>query len=1085
LEIDFMNFLYVFRNFRIIRCQFSTSSSLQASPDSTKITNLEMNFDTAASFIHKFVTTNKTTAPEEDRTTLHKEKNLETVKVTLRQNLSLIDAKEKIVVGEGIGKSAREARLKARIDLAQKMLKILKDPSRYLPKLIRKGNELSLGKESISTAPSIGDAKKGLLKGAEGKEMPIIKVPENKRTLMKKMIQERFADITAESRISKKSLLLKDQITQLTMELDTIDIPETDYKYTQNVKQQAVFSDRSYFINSLQQEQCSFTELPIKSHLKEILETIESNQITIISAATGSGKTTQVPQYILELYKQNSVKANIFVTQPRRIAAISIARRIASELNEPLGKSVGYCVRFDSRLPTKYLSKGTISMVTSGILLKMLQADPLLSSATHLILDEVHERDVFTDTLLLIVKMRLLEKRPDLRIILMSATMSSEKMIDYFKGFRMGKILNIAGTNFPIKPHYLEDIQQMIKGDQGDPETVRFLAAESTIDTMQTSVRLTKASRAAKVIPTNYIADLISKIDKEGDLGGILVFMPGWEEMMSVLKYLSGKIIPSTSSYRVYVLHSSGSMQCDLATGLPLPEDETTDVFTKAPRGVRKIVLATNIAESSVTIPDIVHVIDCGRQKVLFYDSTLRINCLETAWTSKANVKQRMGRAGRCQPGNYYIFMGKERFNNLPDIVPPEISRLDLAEVCLGLKASGLEEDCETILKNACDPPSLRLISMATEELKNIGAFKDDHSLTHLGKALSKFPIHPRLSRMLLTSVLLNCSESVISAVAVIGERPYKPARTDFEKQNLRATLNSLANGDEWGDHLFLTNVLDDFQSNYFKHPALSITGLKKMNRAKQQYERSLSGALSRMFDQQIQEGDEGKEEKMDPSDPWKMTRFVLSSGFYPDVAVHRGKRNMFWVNKIPRVRLSPNSCNYEACQLPNESDPILTPKDIPQKEDPPTLYQSIEQVLNNVKHVKLKEKRPKFYIFEELMEADSGDRFMQRVTAIDPLFLLLSSQRVCIVPPNVEEQMTDPPPEKPVNEVTVRIDDFVRLKMNQDEFSFMLELRALWKRVLSLGIPLAVLGQHEGAVDRSLAIIQDIVKRESNIWRR
>ena len=622
-------FFYLIRNFRIVRSPFSNSSSLQATPDSLKnASNLELNFDTAASFIHKFVTKSKTTAPEEKRVILHKENNTETVKVTLRQQLNLEEAKEKTVVGEGIGKSAREARLKARIDLAQKMLRILKDPSRYLPKLLRKGKGVALpSTEALESTSKSVDGEKAI-SSSPVEVAPIVRVPENKRTMLKKMVQEKFADITATANISLETLALKEQITDLTLKLDAIEIPETDYKYTQSLSSQPAFTDRSHFINSFQPESSNFTDLPIKAHIQEILRAIESNQITIISAATGSGKTTQVPQYILELYRQNLLKANIFVTQPRRIAAISIAKRVASELNEPLGKSVGYCVRFDSKLPVRYMSRGTISMITSGILLKMLQTDPLLTCATHLILDEVHERDVFTDTLLLIVKMRLLEKRPDLRVILMSATMSSEKLIDYFKEFRLGTVLNIAGTNYPIKSFYLEDIQKMIKAEDGDPDTAKFLAAESTIDTIQSSVRLTKASRAAKVTPANFIAQLVAKIDKEGDQGGILVFMPGWEEMMSVLRFLSGKILPPTSSYRVYVLHSSGSMQCDLATGLPLHDDETVDVFSKAPPGVRKIVFATNIAESSITIPDIVHVIDSGRQKVLFYDSTLRINCL-------------------------------------------------------------------------------------------------------------------------------------------------------------------------------------------------------------------------------------------------------------------------------------------------------------------------------------------------------------------------------------------------------------------------------------------------------------------------
>ena len=913
----------------------------------------------------------------------------------------------------------------------------------------------------------------------------------NKKVAMrekrKKMAQNKENVLCTTAKLTTETLAMREEMTDLAMQLEAMDLPmQAEYKKRPEEDSHCyTFQDRSHYVDALQ-DVSMFGDLPIRAFAREILRTIEGNQVTVISAATGSGKTTQVPQYILELYKQNRARTNVIVTQPRRIAAISIAKRVAAELKETLCKSVGYSVRFDNKVAHSNNGSSTVNLVTAGILLKMLQGDPLLKRVTHLILDEVHERDLFTDTLLLIIKQRLLEKRPDLKVILMSATLSSEKLIKYFEGsgnIKVGKVLEIAGTNYPIASYYLDDIKKMCPGAEEDAETREYYEAEEEFinPTAKTSApSRSKEKKCSKLVPHNLLARMIAKIDGEGEQGGILVFLPGWEEMMNVMKHLAGRIGPD-SSYRVYLLHSTGSVQCDLSTGLPLAEEDTADVFSRAPPGIRKIVLATNIAESSVTIPDVVHVIDSGKQKIIYYDSALRINCLQMAWASKANTKQRMGRAGRCQPGKYYAVMCEKRFEGLLETIPPEIARLDLAEAALGIKASGLEGDLPSILRNCCDPPEEKLAQMAAQELVSLGAFRaEDHSLTPLGRALARFPIHPRLSRMLLTSILMRCSDDIISTVATIGERPYKPARTDVEKTQLRRSIKALVEGDEWGDHLMLTNVLEDWKSHYFRHPSLSFTGLKKMHSAKMQYEKSLENTL-KMSLLSLEEDDYESVE----GDPWKVTRFVLSTGFYPDIAV-QWRKNIFWAIGMPQVKLLPVSCEYEVSALSLEQDGSGGGVEAGLQDIQSILMRTSTSLEEQNKRV-----RPKFYVFEELMDTGSSIKSMRRVTAIDPLFLVLSANNV---------KMTNVPTEEGISNSNssssgsgsdkgaaglMMIDDFIRLEVDRDTAGLMLELRALWKQILAVGIPLLVHGQREPLIERASTLVRSIVRRESDIFRR
>lgn len=488
--------------------------------------------------------------------------------------------------------------------------------------------------------------------------------------------------------------------------------------------------------------------LPVAKHFHRVLETIQKNQVTILSAATGSGKTTQIPQFILEQYSHHPLmRPSVLVTQPRRIAAKSVAKRIGDERGERVedGQScVGYSVRFETVFP-KLVGNGSIMFCTSGILLKKLQNDPLLKRTTHLIIDEVHERDVYTDLLLLVSK-QLLVKRPDLKVILMSATMQVNRLKEYYSkdGITVGMALDIEGTNYPVKEHYLKDVMETIANTERGKYLKQVgeigLDCQKYIETEMSAEILPMPSsdpremllienKALKEIPFEALVAIIKLIHAEKPPGAILCFLPGWEEITFAHRMLVA--CQDTRNLAIHLVHSSS------------PVSSADEIFKPAPPGIRKLIFATNIAESSITIPDVVYVIDSGKQKIMHYDQRHRMNLLETSWISKANLRQRLGRAGRCMAGEYYSLLSEERAKALPEQTPPELLRLGLEEVCLGLKAMGLQDKCQDILRTAVDPPEAQAIKQSVERLIGLGAMHPDESLTPLGKLLANLPVHP------------------------------------------------------------------------------------------------------------------------------------------------------------------------------------------------------------------------------------------------------------------------------------------------------------------------------------------------------
>lgn len=464
-------------------------------------------------------------------------------------------------------------------------------------------------------------------------------------------------------------------------------------------------------VNSLREQRKS---LPVSQRAADVLVKIEMNQVTIIMAATGSGKTTQIPQILFDDYitKEEGAKCNIVCTQPRRIAAISVAERVARERGERLGDTIGYQVRFDSKNPRP---NGSITFCTTGIFLRKLQSalgdtesnSDYLDSITHVVVDEVHERDVETDLLLVVIKRLLAERKKvgkkEIKLILMSATIDPTLFQTYFSDpisptKRLAPVVEVPGRSFPVEKHYLEetmaDIEQMRLSprDGGwvfNEENVRkyldrelrqgggVVTAADQINGKSNQAPTEGSAIDDLELPYPLISLLIAFVINKSSDGHVLVFLPGFDEIKSVANILSdpnqfpllGIIFNDPNKFEIHILHSS------------IPVADQQRVFEDPPVGVRRIILATNIAETSITIPNVVYVVDTGRVKEKRFDPERHLSSLVSAWVGTSNLNQRAGRAGRHRPGEYYGVLSKARYEKLSVHQTVEMMRVDLSNV--------------------------------------------------------------------------------------------------------------------------------------------------------------------------------------------------------------------------------------------------------------------------------------------------------------------------------------------------------------------------------------------------------------------
>lgn len=559
--------------------------------------------------------------------------------------------------------------------------------------------------------------------------------------------------------------------------------------------------------------------LPSFKERDALLAAISSSQVVVITGETGCGKTTQIPQYILEaeIEAGRGAVCSIICTQPRRISAMAVSERVAAERGEDLGDSVGYKVRLEG-----IKGKETrLLFCTTGILLRRLLVDRTLKGVSHVIVDEIHERGMNEDFLLIILK-ELLPHRPDLRLILMSATLNAELFSSYFSD---APIIHIPGFTYPVRTHFLEDVVELTgykltlynqTDDYGEDKTWKMQKQILRKRKSQIAFVVEDALDVAKLndyspetqdslscwnpdsIGFNLIENVLCYICNNEKPGAILVFMTGWDDINALKDQLQVHPLLGDPS-RVFLLSCHGSMA----------SSEQRLIFNKPKDEVRKIVLSTNIAETSITIDDVVFVIDCGKAKETSYDALNNTPCLLPSWISKASAGQRRGRAGRVQPGECFRLYPKCVYDAFADNQLPELLRTPLQSICLQIKSLQLGSISD-FLSRALQSPEPLSVQNAIEYLKIIGALDEDEKLTILGHHLSMLPVEPKLGKMLIMGSIFNCLDPILTVVAGLSVRD--PFLMPIDKKDLAEQTKSQFAGQDYSDHFALIRAYEGWK---------------------------------------------------------------------------------------------------------------------------------------------------------------------------------------------------------------------------------------------------------------------------------
>uniref|UniRef100_A0A1A9X0T9 RNA helicase n=1 Tax=Glossina brevipalpis TaxID=37001 RepID=A0A1A9X0T9_9MUSC len=638
--------------------------------------------------------------------------------------------------------------------------------------------------------------------------------------------------------------------------------------------------------------------LPATSYHKVISDCVRKNQVILIVGGTGCGKTTQVPQILLDncILNRKGAECRIVCTQPRRIAAITVAERVAYERAESLGQSVGYQIRLESQWPRDY---GSILYCTTGIMLQRMQNNPLLNDVSILILDEIHERSVETDLLMALLK-KILPHRSDLKVILMSATVNDQLFTQYFDNCCT---VRIEGSLYPVEMLYLEDILQetgyrVFKNEicvknknhhrKRRKETEQNIEYLNMIDAYIPTIREKYESHVLRSLRfansegcenLHFIEYLIFFICEHKPKGAILVFLPSYDKISKLNAQLQKPLMRCHQDLAkqliIYPLHSM------------MPTINQKDVFEPAPEGKRKVILSTIIAETSVTINDVVYVINPGRMKTSDYDSEANTQTLEETWVSKANTQQRKGRAGRVQPGICYNIFSKAREQEMMDEPIPEIKRSRLETVILNLKLLHLN-DLYEFLKSLISAPESLAIQNGINLLKRIGALDYNDALTPLGLHLARLPIDPQMGKMILMAGLFRCVDPITSAAAGISFKSPFYTPLGFE-QTVDRVKRELSDGIR-SDHLLTHRTLRGFRearesgrlSEYCYRKFLSNSILTQLENMKKQFADHLKLASF------TESSDVLAESLNVNSNNLPLLRAIIASGLYPNVAYLR-----------------------------------------------------------------------------------------------------------------------------------------------------------------------------------------------------
>ncbi|XP_059313551.1 DExH-box ATP-dependent RNA helicase DExH7, chloroplastic isoform X2 [Lycium ferocissimum] len=586
--------------------------------------------------------------------------------------------------------------------------------------------------------------------------------------------------------------------------------------------------------------------LPIADLKGKILHSLEENDVLVICGETGCGKTTQVPQFILDdmIESGRGGHCNIICTQPRRIAAISVAERVADERCESSPGSSESLVGYQVRLDSARNERTKLLFCTTGILLRMFSGNKNLAGFSHIIVDEVHERSLLGDFLLIVLK-SLIQKQSalgtaKLKVILMSATVDSHLFSHYFGDC---PVLTAQGRTHPVSTYFLEDIYESINYRLASDSPASLSYGTSTREknapignhrgkknlvlsawgdesllseeytnpyydpsnyenySGQTQKNLRKLNE--DIIDYDLLEDLVCYIDETYPEGAILVFLPGVAEIHTLLDRLSVSFqFSGQSSEWILPLHSS------------VASEDQKKVFMRPPENIRKVIIATNIAETSITIDDVVYVVDCGKHKENRYNPKKKLSSMVEDWISQANARQRRGRAGRVKPGICFCLYTSYRYEKLmrPYQIP-EMLRMPLVELCLQIKLLSLGS-IKLFLSMALEPPKDEAIMSAISLLYEVGAVEGDEELTPLGYHLARLPVDVLVGKMLLYGGVFGCLSPILSISAFLSYKsPFvypKDERQNVERAKLALLGDKLGcetdsgSGNWQSDHLLM-----------------------------------------------------------------------------------------------------------------------------------------------------------------------------------------------------------------------------------------------------------------------------------------
>uniref|UniRef100_A0A8C3AU14 RNA helicase n=1 Tax=Cyclopterus lumpus TaxID=8103 RepID=A0A8C3AU14_CYCLU len=747
------------------------------------------------------------------------------------------------------------------------------------------------------------------------------------------------------------------------------------------------------------------SSLPVHERQDEIIQLIGENRVVLVVGETGSGKTTQIPQFLLDECSRNGDPCRIFCTQPRRLAAIAVAERVAAERGESVGQTVGYHIRLESRVSPKTL----LTFCTSGVLLRTLMAgDASLTTVTHVIVDEVHERDGLTDFLL--TKMRdVLQKIPTLKLILSSAALDIDLFLKYFGSC---PVIHLIGRQFEVKEFFLEDILTMklllinplnqteLKTKTPVPAP-GFLQDNSSLDRGDSAFNTLTENDTEQLEPwllkemDSCISNIFLNEDQDvfiqlfnlilyeidyrhSDTGasplmvaaarGFLTQVEqllsmgadinmkasnGWQEDMycnyhivfplgevnsldesTLMQCESAEMSAEEQELLKLYHHSFDDEQVDLDLIMDLlhnicstTSDGEYQVFTlhsdmqtldqkkamkNSPPGIRKIILSTNIAETSITINDVIFVIDSGKVKEKSFDTLSHVSMLKTVWISKASALQRKGRAGRCRPGICFRLFSRLRFKNMLEFQVPQLLRMPLQELCLQTKLLA-PSSCPVadFLSKAPQPPAAHAIKNAVQMLKTIDAMDQYEDLTDLGYHLADLPVEPHLGKMVLCAVVLKCLDPILTIACTLAYRD--PFILPAQASQKRAALHNRKcfTSTSFSDHMALLRAFQAWQKARSEGWERSFCEKNFLSQATMDMilgmRTQLLGQLRAIGFVRARGGSDIRDVNLN-SENWAVVKAALVAGMYPNLVHINQETSLFSSNREKKVHFHPTS---------------------------------------------------------------------------------------------------------------------------------------------------------------------------------